>query len=276
MDKKIESLIESVPIIKNLFKEDLCIDIVSINGITNECVYISDGKYVKSAHELGIIPKSRMKGIQAILKEKETINLLLTKESDGMDLQITIIPIFNESGKVIGVFGMSKSIDKKVKIQNISKELMSSLEETNSTVNQIANSALKLSDELNTIIERTNQSKNEIKESTEVIELIRNIAKQSNLLGLNASIEAARAGEQGKGFSVVASEMKKLAALSGQSSQRIATSLNKMNEDTEAISESIQELGEISSNQAASIEEIAATIEQIASNSEILVSEIKN
>lgn len=272
MDNKIKALIESVPIIKNLFDEDVCIEVTTID----ECVYISEGMHIKPIFELGIIPESKMKGIQEILKEKKTMNFLLSKEQDGIDVQIIVIPIFNENGEIIGTFGTSKSIDKKIRIKNISEELMSSLQEINTTINQIADSALKLSDELNNVIQNTNKTQDEINESKEVIELIHNVSRQSNLLGLNASIEAARAGEQGKGFSVVASEMKKLASLSGESSQRISTSLNRMNKETSVVAESIQNLGEIGTNQAAAIEEIAATIEQITLNSERLVNEMKN
>jgi len=73
------------------------------------------------------------------------------------------------------------------------------------------------------------------KDVTNVINIIRDIASQINLLSLNASIEAARAGENGKGFAVVAQEIQKLAKQTNDSVIHIIDSMEEMTLETEEV-----------------------------------------
>ncbi|NGZ29184.1 MAG: HAMP domain-containing protein [Magnetococcales bacterium] len=92
------------------------------------------------------------------------------------------------------------------------------------------------------VMVRLEQSANEI---GQVLELIKGIAEQTNMLALNASIEAAGAGEAGKGFSVVANEVKELSRQTAAATHSIDEQIYKIQSNSQAAIEATRQIGEL-------------------------------
>lgn len=112
-------------------------------------------------------------------------------------------------------------------------------------IEQTLNEFLQFGEEFLTIKQKVNELNQLMSSTHDVINIIKNIADETNLLALNASIEAARAGEHGLGFSVVANEVRKLSEQTKNSVNEISHTIYNIIQSSEAIGEDIQGMSEV-------------------------------
>lgn len=143
------------------------------------------------------------------------------------------------------------------------QSLSTSVEQAASAVQQTAASAQEVASISQIIAEEAQEGKNQLQSTSGILELIRRVAKQTNLLGLNAAIEAARAGEQGHGFSVVAGEVRKLAEESNRSANQISAILLEFQAIIQKITENSMRNSAITQEQAKANQEIAQLVEGV-------------
>lgn len=125
------------------------------------------------------------------------------------------------------------------------------------TISQIQEQALKVDESVTVVGDLASASE----EINGVMEVIRNIAEQTNLLALNAAIEAARAGEQGRGFAVVADEVRSLASRTQSSTEEIRAMIEKLQQGSSSASQIMTQNKESSGIAVQSTEDAGSSLE---------------
>lgn len=144
-----------------------------------------------------------------------------------------------------------------------STNIYSSIEQAAAAVEELSASSQELAATSLETANISNQVTSEVRNTVEIVDIIRRVAQQSNLLGLNAAIEAARAGELGRGFSVVAEEVRKLADESNQSTKTINTMLENLNNSVLKVLNNVEQSNVITQEQAKATQSIAQMLEDL-------------
>jgi len=200
---------------------------------------------------------------------------LATASEDLSSVSSQMIASAEETSRQASVVSSgSEQISRNVESVSVSvEEMIASIQEISKNTSeaaQVASVAATEADSTNIAVNKLGASSAEI---GKVVQVINTIAQQTNLLALNAAIEAARAGGAGKGFAVVANEVKELAMETASATKDISNKIEAIQTDTSAaiqaigkISDTIQQIKDISNSIATAIEEQLAASGEIGRN----------
>ena len=273
MNHLLQKLIDTIPIYQDIMQLDIAFSVSD----TEKYIYLSNTDTMKFPFEVGTrIDEGGYEAVLNMIKETRQpfVNFVPREATGNVPIKAIVAPVFDED-ELVGLFSISINMDKEEKIEGISGKLTESIGQVYSLVETITDAAKKMNEMMTSIGENILVASESIKEGTESIELIKGIADQSELLGINAAIVSAKAGEEGRSFSVVASEMRKLASESAQISDKVVKSLKGMEESVQEVLKNIENAKEIAQNQYNNTDNVKRSIKLISEQSNELVDQSK-
>ncbi|MBS0881867.1 PAS domain-containing methyl-accepting chemotaxis protein [Pantoea sp. JGM49] len=173
-----------------------------------------------------------------------------TAAGERIWLEASYNPVFDADGKVYKVIKIASDITTRVEAAKRVADIALTTSEQTSQITDNANEVLDetirnsglVAVQVNAATDIGTQLNASAKSINEVVETINLIASQTNILALNAAIEAARAGEAGRGFSVVADEVRRLAASTSSATKKIT---QVVEHNAMLIHQMEQQLGEV-------------------------------
>lgn len=251
----------------NMFPLDCMVSVTD----TEKFLAYYPGKKIDVKVQVGApIPKEDI--INSVINSGQQLVAEVPKEAYGFSFKGIVSPVKNDQGEVIGTFNLGIDLSTQIELIQMAQQLATTFEQISSSTQELAAGAQELSLSQHELLSISKKAQDNLKQTDQILGLIKDVSAQTKLLGLNAAIEAARAGEAGRGFHVVAEEIRKLSDRTAKSVNEINEILTQINVHVSQVTEYVSKTQQISDGQAAASQEISASVEENTAITEKLVS----
>ena len=218
--------------------------------------------------DLRVSPGDPIKPGSALYRAIHEQNRVVVVQADATLYGVPYVgvgsPIKNGQGEIIGAITVSESTYRYDVLKQASTQVGQNIEAIAGTAEEISAQTEEMAAASRTLTATLASSENRVKDTDQVLGLIKTIAGQTNLLGLNAAIEAARVGEQGRGFGVVAEEIRKLATSTAESVKSIEDMIRAIQRDSADTRRQMGQIDEMISQIAGAVTQVAQASQQLS------------
>jgi uncharacterized protein YukE len=254
----LQQIKESMPVFQQTYPEDVCLLLGNKEG---EYLEYLPGKTIDIKVKVGgkiIETVPSWKALQDGKPRRQENG----PENFGFPYISIVQPIF-DGREVIGVLSALVSHQKVAILRNSASQLASAVHEMSATTGEITVASSDVATQLQELSEQSEAIKKDVDKINTILLLVKEIAVQSNILGINAAIEAARSGEHGRGFAVVANEIRKMADNSNKRAAEIESQLHVIKSAVEQMHHSTGQIAAFTEEHTSSMQELSATYEKI-------------
>lgn len=253
----LEKLKYVIPMMRDMMQVDIAVGLFD----TEKCLAYQPARSFDQKARPGDTVKPGSGTYQAIA-EKRRIVKKVDSSVYGVPYVVVALPIKNELGEIIGVTAVSQSVEQQEALTALAGNLSDAVSNLAGTSEEISAQTEEIAANLRQMTQTAVAAQKRVAEMDQVMGLIKTIAGQTNLLGLNAAIEAARVGEQGRGFGVVAEEIRKLAHMSSDSIKKIEGMVRGIQSDSEQTHTHVAHVDEVINQVASAITQVTEAVQQ--------------
>jgi hypothetical protein len=201
-----------------------------------------------------------------VFKQKKLVTQEVDESLYGIPVSSATAPFFDDNtGAILGGFSVILPRKLAKDLKDIANSLDEGLTGVSASIEQITSATNDVSSNQSHLHEEIGNVKGQLDNINNVMRFIKEIADETNMLGLNAAIEAARVGEAGRGFGVVAEEIRKLSEQSKRTVAQIKELTEQIEKSINTTAAASQSTLAVTEETSAAVQEVNATIEEMTS-----------